>query len=158
MADLTNRSILSVCATTSSKVPSLPIKNGQMIFVQDKCRIGFDFNDKRKFYTGVHELDTDSERIALENPDNGYYFVIDTAIFWAYQDKWIPLTNTPQNILFIGTEIPALGSANKLYVNKAKRNISIWDEDIQAYIVVSNYSDEITEEDIDDLFADEEIA
>ena len=128
-----------------------------MIFVQDKCRIAFDYNDKRKFYTHIHELATEAERIALEEPIAGsYYFVIETAILWAYQDNWIQMTNTPKEILFIGTEIPTLGSANKLYINKAKRNISIWDIDTQSYLVVSNYTDEITIEDIDDLFADNE--
>ena len=158
MADTTTRNILSVCATTSSKLSNLPIKNGQMIFVHDKGWIAFDYQDKRKFYTQILELATDEERITLEDPITGsYYFVVDTAILWAYQDGWIQLTNTPQEILFIGVELPELGSANKLYINKKQRNISIWDLETKSYLVISNYTEEITAEDIDDLFEDDVI-
>lgn len=154
MAELENMTIMRVCATTSSRLSKLPIKNGQMIFVHDKCRIAFDYKDKRKFYTQIQELATDSERMAMEDPISGsYYFVIDTAILWTYQDKWVPITSAPEEIIFIGVSLPMLGSANKLYVNKSERNISVWDEESQDYLVVSNYTEEITEDDINGLFA-----
>ena len=153
MADTMIRTALSVCATTSSRLPDLAIKNGQLIFIQDKCRIAFDFGDTRKFYNQINELATDSDRLALEEPVAGsYYFVIDTAVLWAYQDNWIQLTTTPEEIVFIGAEIPTLGSANKLYVNKVNKEISVWDDETNGYIKVSNYSDTISESDIDSLF------
>lgn len=153
MADITMKTALSVCATTSSRLPDLAIKNGQLIFIQDKCRIAFDFGGCRKFYNQINELATDSERIAIEEPIVGsYYFVIETAVLWAYQNRWIQLTTKPEEIVFIGTEIPALGSANKLYVNKVNKEISIWDNEINEYVTVSNYSDTISESEIDSLF------
>lgn len=154
MADLTMKSILSVCATTAKRLPDLEIKNGQLIFVQDKHKIAFDFGGKRKFYNQIEELVTDSERIALEEPVSGsYYFVIDTAVLWTYQNEWIPLTTSPEEILFIGTEMPELGSAKTLYVNKNEKCISVWDNDTKKYVVVSDAKEAVSESDIDSLFA-----
>lgn len=154
MADLTTKTILSVCATTANRLPDLAIKNGQLIFVQDKHRIAFDFGGKRKFYNQIEELVTDEERIALKNPVTGsYYFVLDTAVFWTYQDRWIQLTTSPEEILFIGTNMPELGSAKTLYVSKTKKEISVWDNDVQSYVVVSNAKEEVSMSDIDVLFS-----
>lgn len=154
MADLTTKTILSVCATTANRLPDLTIKNGQLIFVQDRHRIAFDFGGKRKFYNQIEELVTDEERIALENPVTGsYYFVLDTAVFWTYQDRWIQLTTSPEEILFIGTNMPELGSAKTLYVSKTKKEISVWDNDVQSYVVVSNAKEEVSMSDIDVLFS-----
>ena len=98
---------------------------------------------------------TDAERIALENPVTGsYYFVIDTAVFWTYQDDWIPLTTSPEQIVFIGTDaMPELGSTKTLYVSKTNKEISVWDKETNSYIVVSNKTEVIGESDIDLLFA-----
>lgn len=154
MTDLTTRAILSVCATTASRLPDLAIKNGQLIFIQDKHRIAFDYGDKRVFYNQIEELATDDDRISLENPVVGsYYFVIDTAVFWTYQGDWIPLTTSPEEIVFIGTEMPELGSAKTLYVSKTNKEISVWDEATNQYIVVADKNDVISESDIDLLFA-----
>ena len=154
MADLTTKTILSVCATTAKRLPDLAIKNGQLIFIQDKHRIAFDFGDKRKFYNQIEELATDEERIALEEPIVGsFYFVINTAVFWTYQNDWIPLTTSPEEIVFIGTDtMPELGSAKTLYVSKTKKEITVWDNNTNGYVSVSNYSEAISEEEIASLF------
>ena len=152
MADSTINTILSVCATTSGRVRDLPIQDGQLIFIQDKNRIAFDFKSTRKFYNQVDILDTDNERKALESPEEKYYFVINTAVLWKYQDEWIQLTTQPKDVLFIGTELPELGSEKTLYVNKEEKVISVWDESSQQYVDVSNYTYEATDEDIYDLF------
>ena len=153
MADTNIRTALSVCATTSSRLPDLAIKNGQLIFIKDKCRIAFDFGDSRKFYNQINELATDSERMAMEEPMDGYYyFVIETAVLWTYQNRWIQLTTSPEEIVFIGAEIPLLGSGNKLYVNKKEKEISVWDNETNGYIVVADTTETISEFDIDLLF------
>ena len=145
MADTTIRSVLSVCATTSNKLSNLKIKNGQLIFI--------DFGGVRKFYNQINELATDADRIAIESPVTGsYYFVIETAVLWTYQDKWIQLTTTPEEIIFIGAEIPTLGSANKLYVDKTNKEISVWDDETNKYITVADTTETISESDIDSLF------
>lgn len=154
MADVvTTKTVLSVCATVASKLPDLAIKNGNLIFVQDKHRIAFDFNDKRVFYNQIEELATEADRKAILAPVAGYYyFVIETAVLWTYQNGWVQLTTQPEEIVFIGTEMPELGSAKTLYVNKANKEILVWDNETNKYITVSNYSDTISESEIDSLF------
>lgn len=46
-----------IVATTSDKIDSLGIKDGQLIFVQDKERLAFDFNGARVFYDHSDDLD-----------------------------------------------------------------------------------------------------
>ena len=152
MADTTSKAIMSLVATTSSKVRDLVIKDGQLIFIQDLGRIAFDFKGKRVFYNQIVELNTEAERIDLDYPLSGYYFVIDSACLWFYQDGWIQITEKPEEIVFIGVELPELGQANKLYVDVDDREISVWDEDSGEYIAVANYTQEVTNKDIEDLF------
>lgn len=155
MADNINTNpILSLCVTVASKLANLTIKDGQLIFVKDKQRLALDFNGKRTFYNQIEELSSEAERQALLAPVSGlYYFVLDTAVLWKYQDKWIQITSQPEDIVFIGTdEVPEIGNAKTLYVNKVDKVISVWDEDNNAYIVVSDYTNEVTEQDIIDLF------
>ena len=153
MADSTIKTILSVCATTSERVKLLPIKDGQMVFIQDKCRIAFDFNGTRRFYNQIEILETEAERTLLESPEEGkYYFVINTAVLWKYENEWNKLTTTPEEVLFIGTELTELGSAKTLYVDKQNKAISVWDEESDSYEIVSNYTEDVTDEDINSLF------
>ena len=150
MAD--TKSIMSLIATNSSRVKDLIIKDGQLIFIQDLGRIAFDFKGKRVFYNQIVNLDSEAERQNLESPISGYYFVIDSACLWFYQDGWIQLTEKPKEVLFVGTELPQLGQQGKLYVDTNDREISIWDEETDKYITVSNYTEEVTNEDIESLF------
>ena len=56
-----------IVATTSDKVESLGVKDGQLIFVQDKGKVAFDFNGDRIFYDNSSELDDIYSKItALE--------------------------------------------------------------------------------------------
>ena len=151
MAD-TTKSVLKLVATTSSRIRELVIESGQLIFIQDLGRIAFDFNGKRVFYNQIVELDSEADRLALENPDSGYYFVIGSAILWFYQDGWVQITEKPKEVLFIGVELPELGQQGKLYVDTDDREISVWDEETDEYIVVSNYTEEVTNADIEELF------
>ncbi len=152
MADTTTKSVMSLVATTSSKIRDLVIKDGQLIFIQDLGRIAFDFKGKRVFYNQIVELNTEAERLSLNSPLSGYYFVIDSACLWYYQDEWIPITGKPEEVIFIGVELPELGQSNKLYVDIDDKEISVWDEDSGEYVPVANYTHEATKEDIEDLF------
>ena len=142
----------TVIATTSNRVAELPIKNGQLVFLHDIGRIAFDFKDKRTFYNQIIELDSEYERTSLSNPSSGYYFIIETATLWSYQDKWIQITTPPEDVVFIGDELPMLGKAQTLYVDKDDKQISVWDEATKEYVVVSDCTNEITEADIEGLF------
>ena len=155
MADTNiTKSILSVCATVGSKLSELPIKNGNLIFVQDKHRIALDYGGKRVFYNQLEELATEAERVAILAPVTGsYYFVIDTAVLWTYQNEWIQITTPPEEIVFIGTKMPELGSIKTLYVNKLNKSISVWDADTNQYIIVADKKEAASESDVDLLFA-----
>lgn len=155
MADtVINNPILSVCATTAERVKELAIKNGQLIFVQDKHRIALDFNGKRVFYNQITELESEESRKAILAPISGmYYFVIGTAILWTYNNGWVQITSRPEEIVFIGTEMPELGSETTLYVDKKEKHIKVWDAGSGKYIIVADTTEEISEEFIDSLFA-----
>lgn len=152
MADNTVKPIMSFCATVSDKVKDLVIKDGQLIFIQDLGRIAFDFKGKRVFYNQIVELRTETERLTLDSPISGYYFVIDSACLWFYQDRWIQITEKPKEYVFIGVELPELGQRNKIYVDTDDREIFVWDEKNGKYIIVSNYTEDVTDEDINNLF------
>ena len=143
---------VKVIATSSSRIKELPIKTGQLIFIQDLKRIAFDFNNRRVFYNQIVELETDYDRVSLEEPLTGYYFIIETATLWHFEEEWIQVSGSPREIVFIGTELPALGQKSNLYVNTAEKEISVWNDKQNKYIVVSDCTKEITEEDIETLF------
>ncbi len=151
MANAT-KSVLKLVATTSSKIRDLVIEDGQLVFIQDLGRIAFDFKGKRVFYNQIVELETDLERTSLDSPLSGYYFVINTGILWFYKDEWVQITEQPKEVIFIGVELPELGQAEKLYVDTDDREISVWIEDAKKYITVSNYTAEVTDDDINRLF------
>lgn len=46
-----------IVATTSDRIEALGIKDGQLIFLQDKGKVAFDFNGTRVFYDNSGELD-----------------------------------------------------------------------------------------------------
>jgi hypothetical protein len=73
--DTTNSYVITkrefkIVATTSEKIEALGIKDGQLIFVQDKEKIAFDFNGTRVFYDHSNDLDDIYSKITtLENKD-----------------------------------------------------------------------------------------
>lgn len=154
MADTLNTTpVLSVIATNASRLSDLVIKNGQLVFIKDKGRIALDFDDKRVFYNQIVELSTDDDRQSLLAPKSGtYYFVIDTAVLWYYDNSWIQVTTPAQEIVFIGVTFPELGSANTLYVNKQELNISVWDDNAGGYTVVADTTEAIPNTLIDGIF------
>ena len=144
--------VMSLVATSSSRIRELTIKDGQLIFIQDLGRIAFDYKGRRVFYNQIVELETEAERLDLNEPLDGYYFVIDSACLWFYKSGWTQITEKPDNILFIDVELPQLGQHGKLYVDTDDREISVWDDETGKYITVSNYTAEVTDADIESLF------
>jgi hypothetical protein len=143
---------LKVIATSSSRIRDLIIRDNQLIFIRDLGRIAFDSKGKRVFYNQIVELETEAERLALVNPLQGYYFVIGSACLWFYKDGWTQITERPEEVLFVGVELPELGQEGKLYIDTDDREISVWDEATDTYIKVSNYTAEVSNEDIENLF------
>lgn len=146
--------VMSLVATSSSRVRELPIKNGQLVFVQDLGRIAFDFNDKRVFYNQIVELETEADRLMLNEPLDGYYFIIGSGCLWFYKDGWTQITEKPETVVWIDVELPQLGQAKEgtLYVNKTEREIAVFDSASNDYVIVSDYTNEVTNEDIENLF------
>lgn len=146
--------IMQLVATNSPRIRELPIKDGQLIFVQDLGRIAFDFKGKRVFYNQIIELETEAERLTLDEPLNGYYFVIGSGCLWSYKDGWTQITEKPEEVIHIDVELPQLGQAKEgvLYVNKADKEIAVFDSASNDYVIVSDYTDEVTNEDIEKLF------
>lgn len=148
------KNVMSLIATSSSRIKDLVIKNGQLIFIQDIGRIAFDFNNKRVFYNQIVELNTDTDRQELVSPLNGYYFVIETGVLWTYRNEWVQITSKPEEIVFVGVELPTLGQANKIYANTTEgaENISVWSDELGAYVVVADKTQTMTSEDVLALF------
>lgn len=146
--------IEQIVVTNANKLPDLEIKNAQLIFIKNLQRIALDFNGERTFYNEIVQLATESERTSLLDPVEGlFYFVIESAVLWTYQATgWIPITSKPEEIIYIGDNLPELGIEKKLYINKTEKNISIWDGENQNYIIVSDCTDPIGLEEIANLF------
>ena len=69
MADTINtKSVMSLVATSSSRIRDLIIKDGQLIFIQDLGRIAFDFKGQRVFYNQIVEIKVKAlgEKISLD--------------------------------------------------------------------------------------------
>lgn len=143
---------LKVIATSSSRLRDLLIRDNQLIFIRDLGRIAFDSQGKRVFYNQIVELESEADRLSLVNPIQGYYFVIGSACLWFYKDGWTQITERPEEVLFVGVEFPELGQEGKLYIDTDDREISVWNEETDEYITVSNYTEEVTDQDIIDLF------
>lgn len=99
MADSTAKTVLSAVATSNSKLSELPVKDGRLIFVQDKNTIAFDFGGRRRLYKQIEEISTDDARLSILAPVTGcYYFVVETSVLWTYRDGWVQITTTPSSI------------------------------------------------------------
>lgn len=99
MADLITKSVLSVYATVESNLANLAVKDGQLIFVQDKHKIALDFGGKRTIYNQIQELATEGSRISMLAPLSGaYYFVLETSVLWTYRNGWVQITTSPLSI------------------------------------------------------------
>lgn len=152
MAD-TEKTIMSVVATTASRLPDLSIKNGQLIFVKDSQKVALDHNDKRTFYNQIVVLQTEHERTSLLAPISGlFYFVIENAVLWLYEQSWIQITTSPHEIVYIGVSLPELGNASTLYVDTVLNNVSIWNDDTKKYQIVADKTEVISDDDISKLF------
>lgn len=151
MAD--TQTVLSVIGTIKSRLPDISIKDGQLIFIQDVSTIALDLHGKRNFFNQIVELSTDEQRQSLLAPVNGiFYFVVNTAVLWTYQQKWIQITTPPKEVLIIGSQFPQLGTENTLYINPEDKSISIWDAKSSAYDVIADKTQTISTEEIQSLF------
>lgn len=120
-------------ATTSNKLPTIPVKAGQMIFAQDTRIIYLD-TDSRVTYQAIINVVDEATRQAIESPLQGYYYVRKENTLWSYFDNtWTQMTGQ-SSVVFTDGELPMEGEEEKLYVNDTK--LYRWDETKNAYVSV----------------------
>jgi hypothetical protein len=106
-------------STIASKIDSIDIKDGNLIFCRDTRTIYLDARGERTPYNTIITLVTEDQRTKIANPLMGYYFVKETKVFWHYEDGWTAITNEPkESIVFYDEEkdLPSIGQDNVLYI------------------------------------------
>jgi len=138
--DGNNQLPFDVFAQNVAMLNTIPVVNGQMIFIKDTKQIAVDMDGVRAVYGGVIELGSEYERLTLSNPIVGAtYYVPSTKGLWLYRQLgWEALTHDVNTFLYIDVEMPEAGQENILYVDKLKREISVWDENLRAFVTVAN--------------------
>lgn len=120
-------------ATTSDKVKSIEVVNGQMIFSRDERTIYLDSEDKRTEFRSIITLIDEAQRIGISPINNAYYFVEETCILYYYNNSWKTITAPPEEkTVFTGGELPQSGKESTLYVTKT--GIYQWDKDTDEYV------------------------
>lgn len=71
---------IQIVYTTSNRLDELSIKDGQVIFVMDTRSLYMDMKGKRTNYSTIFVFGTDEERLAVETPAQGFYYVEETKI------------------------------------------------------------------------------
>ena len=130
---------LKVYYTTEQRLPSLEIRDGQLIFVSDTNTIYLDMHGARLCYNSLIYLSTEQARLDCVSPNEGFYFVIETKTLWLYKTEWVQINNEVPNILFFGeaNEFPLVGDPNMLYIDDD--TIYCWNEDESAYTIVASH-------------------
>ena len=130
---------MKIIYTTSNRLDDLSIENGQIIFVVDTRTIYMDMKDKRTSYSTIYVFETEEERLQMENPEKGFYFVEETHVVWRYKTQWIQLTQSGLNPLVFGEELtsfPEQGEEGKLYCGNDA--IYKWDSFRNIYHLIAN--------------------
>lgn len=78
---------LKFLTTVSSRLSKVPIKDGQLIFVNDVETIYLDFNSIRVPYNIIKTLPTEQDRKDLTDLKLGFYFVEETCILWRWNNR-----------------------------------------------------------------------
>lgn len=71
---------MKIVYTTSNRLDELTIEDGQIIFAVDTRTVYMDMKNKRTSYSTIFVFETDAERLAMENPAKGFYFVEETSV------------------------------------------------------------------------------
>lgn len=145
--------IIKVYSTTSDKLSELPVVSGQLIFLSDLNKLYLDLDNRRLAYNVISTLELDADRASMDVPQEGYYFIEETATMWWYKDKWVQITNaTPKTSCYIYansvSDFPSLGNDRQFYV--AKDSIYRWDELTKTYVCLSSGNTQVEWEQIGD--------
>lgn len=126
--------------TFSKYLPSLPVANGNIIFVQDTHEVCLDMHDKRVTYSTIYVFEVEADREGFLNPAAGFYYVKQSNILWRYDDNkgWRQITAeglTPIVMTDTEEELPDEGNIDQLYVTD--NGIYKWKEVQQNYHLVA---------------------
>lgn len=66
--------------TTSTKLDSLDVVDGQVIFLSDENQICLDMRGKRLYYKAIKTYDTDEQRLTTPPINKTFYFVFETNV------------------------------------------------------------------------------
>lgn len=130
---------MRIVYTTSNRLDELNIEDGQIIFVVDTRTIYFDMKNKRTSYSTIFVFETEDERLAMESPAQGFYFVEETNVVWRYKTQWIQITPQGLNPIVFGEEIssfPERGMEGILYCGDSA--IYKWNSYQSSYHLIAN--------------------
>lgn len=131
--------IAKLYTTSASKLNSLPVQDGNLIFVKDTKKIYLDSNGNRIGYTDITVFETESERSSVLAPVEGFYFVEDTHMLWRYRAGWIQLSPSNLEPIYFGvseSDLPTVGDPKVLYTTND--GIYKWDSVTKSYCVISS--------------------
>ena len=106
--------------TTSKKINSLDVVDGQVIYCPDDNIIALDMKSQRFVYKTIRTFDTDADRINAVFASPGFYYVEETNIIWRLTNgkTWRQITPTNASPIVYGeTEevFPSMGEEGILY-------------------------------------------
>lgn len=130
---------LKFLTTVSSRLSKVPIKDGQLIFVNDVETIYLDFNSIRVPYNIIKTLPTEQDRKDLTDLKLGFYFVEETCILWRWNNRWMQITTGNEDKMIFAEDIddlPVKGKEGILYITDDANYI--WKDSISDYFIVAN--------------------
>ena len=134
------KAILKAVSTVDSKLSTLPIEDGQLIFVYDKKKIALDNRGTRTVYEQIQTIEKEAQREELLAPIDSFYFVIETSILWRYANgKWIQITSQPAEKVITEDSylnFPSVGSENQIYIDRSENATYRWDDKSLKYYCV----------------------
>jgi len=126
--------------TKQKYLNSLPVTNGNIIFVPDSHTVCLDMLNQRYKYQTIKIYSTEEERLEEENLHEGFYFVEETNIIWRWnQNKWSQTTPTNLKPVVYGAspeEFPSIGKQETLYYTDD--GIYNWKNEENKYNLIAN--------------------
>ena len=104
--------LLKLAETVESQLPSVPLTDGQLVFVKDTRQLKWDVDSQRLDITNTIFLETDAEREELLTPlDNKIYVIKETQRQWFWTGtEWKELKAQDDNVKIIReVEVPIEG-------------------------------------------------
>ena len=125
--------------TTSAKLDTLPVEDGQIIFAPDANTLCLDMTGQRFYYQTIKTFQTDAERAETPFLNQGFYYVEETETIWRWCGKWIKIVTSHDNSVVEGNteeDFPEQGQGNTLYYTDD--GIFSWKNAANKYNLIAN--------------------